>query len=281
MKVVTAGFLSEVYPKRRMWDRKGDHGKVLIIGGSRRYRGAPALCALSALRAGADIAVIAAPESAADVIAAFSPNIITEPLVGDYLNPSDVPKLLNLAEGFDSIIIGNGLGRMAETGRAVREFLRKVQKPCVIDADAIHLISDEKRLLRKGWIVTPHAGEFFSLSGHEVGNSVETRIKAAMKFSSDFGCVVLLKGHKDVIASGKEVFVNSTGNPFMTVGGTGDVLAGICGAFLGMKMKPVEAAAAAAYVCGAAGDRAAGSIGHGLLATDVIERIPAVLRRFV
>jgi hydroxyethylthiazole kinase-like uncharacterized protein yjeF len=279
MKAVTAAFLSEVYPKRGKWDRKGDHGKVLIVGGSRRYRGAPALCALSALRAGADIALVAAPESATDVIAAFSPNIITEPLVGDYLNPSDIPKLLSLAEGFDSIVIGNGLGRMSETGKAVREFLRKVKKPCVIDADAIHLISDEKKLLRRGWIITPHAGEFFSLSGHEVGNSVQMRIKAVVKFSLEFSCVVLLKGHKDVIADGKDVRVNSTGNPFMTVGGTGDVLAGICGAFLAMKMKPVDAASAAAYVCGAAGDRAAGSIGHGLLATDVIERIPAVLRR--
>lgn len=280
MKAVTAHFLESVMPRRHEWDRKGDHGRVLVVGGSRRYHGAPALCALSALRAGADIAVVAAPESAADVIASFSPNIITEPLAGDYLNPHDVQKLLSLAEGFDAVIIGNGLGRMADTGKAVREFLRKLRRPCVIDADALHLISDEKRLLRKGWIVTPHAGEFYSLSGHEVGGSVEARVKAAMKFSMEFRCTVLLKGHRDVIADGKEVFVNSTGNPFMTVGGTGDVLAGICGAFLGMKMKPLDAAAAAAYVCGAAGDRAAASIGQGLLATDVIERIPMVLRRF-
>jgi ADP-dependent NAD(P)H-hydrate dehydratase / NAD(P)H-hydrate epimerase len=281
LKAVTSALISSVLPKRHPWDRKGDHGKVLVVGGSRRYRGAPALCALSALRAGADIALIAAPESAADTIASFSPNLITEPLAGDYLNPGDVPKLLSLAEGFDAVVIGNGLGRMADTGKAVREFLEKVRKPCVIDADAIHLISDHKKLLRRGWVVTPHAGEFYSLSGHEVTDSVGARVKAVVKFTSEFRCTMLLKGHRDVIAEGKNVFVNSTGNPCMTVGGTGDVLAGICGAFLGMKMKPLEAAAAAAYVCGGAGDRAASSLGHGLLATDVIDRIPAVLRRFV
>jgi len=280
MKSVTSTFASGVCRKRHQWDNKGDSGKVLVIGGSRRYRGAPALCGLSALRAGADIATLAVPESAADVTASFSPNLIVEPLMGDYLNPGDVARLSAIAGRFDSVVIGNGLGRMGPTGEAVVEFLSGLSKPCVIDADALHLVSEDKKLLRKGWVITPHAGEFLNLSGHAPGKSVPQRQKLASAFSAEFGATVLLKGYKDVIAEGRSVMVNSTGNPYMTVGGTGDVLAGICGAFLAMGMKSLDAAACAAFVCGAAGDMAADEKGAGLLATDVIESLPEVLKSF-
>ncbi|MCK4714518.1 MAG: NAD(P)H-hydrate dehydratase, partial [Candidatus Aenigmarchaeota archaeon] len=269
----------ESYPNRHQWDNKGDHGKVLVIGGSRRYKGAPALCGLAALRAGADIVTIAAPETAADVIASFSPNLITEPLLGDYINIDNVHKLEHIAENFDAVVLGNGIGRMFDTRDAVHELLSYLKKPCVIDADALHLISEDKKLLKKGWILTPHAGEFYSLSGHKVQKRVEDRVKEAVRFSNEFRVTVLLKGYKDVIAEGSRVMINSTGNPYMTVGGTGDVLSGLCGAFLAMGMKSMNAAAAAAYVCGEAGDMAAEELGPGLLATDVVRRIPAVLKK--
>ncbi len=280
MKAVTERYVSGCYPGRHQWDRKGDSGKVLVIGGSIRYRGAPALCALAALRAGADIATVAAPESVSDVISSFSPNIIVEPLAGDYLNREDVRRLSVIAKRFDSVVIGSGLGRMAGTRDAVHDFLSGLKKPCVIDADALHLVSEDKKLLRKGWVITPHAGEFLNLSGHAPGKSVPQRQKLASAFSAEFGATVLLKGYKDVIAEGRSVMVNSTGNPYMTVGGTGDVLAGICGAFLAMGMKSLDAAACAAFVCGAAGDMAADEKGAGLLATDVIESLPEVLKSF-
>jgi hydroxyethylthiazole kinase-like uncharacterized protein yjeF len=279
MKAVTSEFLSQAYPKRHQWDNKGDSGKVLVIGGSRRYRGAPALCGLAALRSGADIATLAVPESAADVTASFSPNLIVEPLMGDYVNTGDMDRLSALAKRFDSVVIGNGLGRMLGTKDAIVEFLHYVRKPCVIDADAIHMISGEKGLVKKGWIVTPHSAEFFSLSGHKVAKNVESRAKVAGRFSRGFKAAILLKGYKDVIAENGKVMVNSTGNPYMTVGGTGDVLTGICGAFLAMGMKSMDAAAAGAYVSGAAGDLAAEEKGPGLLATDVIERIPEILKK--
>lgn len=279
IETVTDELLRKAYPKRHQWDNKGAHGKILVIGGCRKYKGAPAMCGLSALRAGADTVTVAAPETSADIIASFSPNLITEPLLGDYINTDNALKLESLAEKFDAVVIGNGLGRMVETKEAVHELLSYIRKPCVIDADALHLISDDKKLLRKGWVITPHAREFYSLSGHSVQKNVESRVREAVRFSREFKCTVLLKGYKDVIAEGSKVMINSTGNPFMTVGGTGDVLSGICGAFLAMGMKSLKAAACAAYLCGEAGDMAAEELGPGMLATDVIERIPAALKK--
>jgi len=277
MKAVTSDILAAACRKRHQWDRKGDSGRVLIIGGSRRYKGAPALAALAALRSGADLVTVAAPESASDVIASFSPNIIAEPLEGDFLNTGNTAALEKLAERADAVLIGNGLGRMSETADAVHEFLAYLKKPCVVDADALHHISDAKHLLRKGWIVTPHAGEFYNLSGVKLQKRLEQRIKEASRLSREFGATVLLKGYKDVIADGLRVRVNSTGNPFMTVGGTGDVLSGIASAFLAMGMNSFDAASAAAYLCGRAGDMASEKYGQGLMATDVIEAIPPVL----
>jgi len=161
---------------------------------------------------------------------------------------------------------------------AVHEFLSYLKKPCVIDADALHMISEKKKLLRKGWIITPHANEFYNLSGHRLYNKLEGRVKEVVRFSKEFKSAVILKGYKDIIAEGTKTMVNSTGNPYMTVGGTGDVLAGICGAFLSMGAKPMHSAAAAAYICGSAGDLAKDMMGPGLLATDVIEKIPDVLK---
>ncbi len=278
METVTSDFLLKCYPKRHQWDRKGDHGKLLIVGGSRKYKGAPALAGMAALRSGVDIVTIAAPESAADVISSFSPNLIVEPLFGDYINTGNTSHLESLAERHDAVLIGNGLGRTLMSKDAVHEFLSYLKKPCVIDADALHLISDDKKLLRKGWIITPHSQEFFNLSGHRLYSKVEGRIKEATRFTKEFRSTVLLKGYKDIIAEGTKVMVNSTGNPFMTVGGTGDVLSGICGAFLAMGLDSMKAAGAAAYVCGSAGDLSKDEMGPGLLATDIIEKIPDVLK---
>ena len=278
MRAVTVDSVRRLYPPRDKWSHKGDHGKVLVIGGSRRFRGAPALCALAALRAGADIATVAAPESSADVIASFSPDIITEPMEGDYFNPENLRGVLAASERFDAVVIGNGMGRMARSMEAVLEFLRLSSKPCVIDADALYMITGRLDALRRGWIITPHGNEFFSLAGAKPGKTLESRVAAAEKFSREIRAAVLLKGYKDVIAEGGRSAVNSTGNPFMTVGGTGDVLAGICGALLAGGAKPFDAAAAGAYISGAAGDMAASTTGPGLVATDVIAKIPAVLK---
>ena len=281
MQTVTFDWLKEVYPSREKWSHKGDHGSLLVIGGSRRYKGAPALAGLAALRTGADLVTIAAPESAADVIASFSPNLIAEPLEGDYVNAGNLHKLDALAKRFDAVILGNGIGRMGSTRDTIIELLHSLDKPCLLDADALHLIHDNREVLRSGWVITPHEHEFYSLTHVKPGNKLEDRIKAVQKFSSRFRATVLLKGYKDVIASGRRAIINSTGNPFMTVGGTGDVLSGIVGALLAMGIKPMEAAGAGAYLCGEAGNLAAAELGPGMLPTDVIEKIPVILKRMM
>lgn len=281
VKTVTLDFVRSVYPKRHKWSHKGEFGRVLVVGGSMRYKGAPALCGLAALRSGADIVTVAAPESAAATISSFSPDLITEPLVGDYITTDNVGSLIALSKKSDALVIGNGLGRMASTRDAVLELLKALEKPCVLDADSLHLLSGNMGKIRGGCIMTPHEQEFYSVSGTRLSKKLEERIREAKKLSKETNVTVLLKGYKDVIAWKGKAIVNSTGSPYMTVGGTGDVLSGMCGAFLAMGLKPVDSASVAAYLCGEAGSIAARKLGPGLLATDVVEKIPEAMKGIV
>lgn len=273
--------LKGIYKERPDWSHKGDFGKLLIIGGSRRYTGAPALCALAALRAGCDLTRVACPESISSVVASFSPNIIAEPLEGDFISLNNLKTLLRISEDFDAVCIGSGLGRMLTTMQAVMEFLKKVKKPCVVDADAIHAVAyDLKRIFpKKGreLVLTPHTHEFFSLTRMKPKPD-RSRIALAQKCAKKLGTTILLKGYRDVISDGRNTAVNSTGNPGMTVGGTGDVVSGICGALLARGVSPYKAACAAAFIAGSAGDLASEEKGPGLLATDVIGKIPNVIK---
>jgi len=265
--------------------KKGDFGRVLVIGGGPDYSGAPALSALAALRAGADLAVVAAPKSVASVIRSFSPNLIVRALSSDKLVPGDVPFLLRLTERSTCVVIGPGLGTDPETSEAVRAFLRAAKStvPLVIDADAIKAIAKGSvDLSGAKAVVTPHAGELKLLSGREVPPPTDlgARMDFVKQVASELGITVLLKAHEDVISDGGRVKVNITGNPAMTVGGTGDVLAGIVAALLSQGLGLFEAACLGAFINGAAGDLAARELGYHITATDVIERIPAVLRPY-
>lgn len=273
--------LKEIYKPRPGWSHKGDFGRLLIIGGSRRYTGAPALCSLAALRAGCDLTRIACPESVSGVIAGFSPNIIAEPLEGDFIGLDNLDTLLRISEGFDAVCIGSGLGRMFTTMQTVVKFMKKISKPCVIDADAIHAVAYHLKEMfpgkGKNLVLTPHAREFFSLTRMKPGPD-KSRIALVQRCARKLGTTILLKGYRDVISDGRNLAVNSTGNPNMTVGGTGDVISGVCGALLARGITPYRAACAAAYISGSAGDLASKEKGPGLLATDVIEKIPEVIK---
>jgi len=261
--------------ERGAHSHKGDSGRVLIIGGG-AYSGAPALAALCALRSGADIVTVAVPESVAGIVASFSPNLIVRGLKQNRLDQKDIPLIKELIQSHDVVVIGMGLGRDEGTIRTVREILPLCKK-AVIDADGLAAL--EKPLNKYGCeiIITPHAGEFKMLSGEEVPSDRNKRIDMVNMFSIEQGVVTLLKGPEDLISDGTIIRVNLTGNPGMTVGGTGDVLAGITGALFAGNTG-IEAAAASAYICGTAGDLALDEIGTGLLATDVIDRIPAAMR---
>jgi NAD(P)H-hydrate epimerase len=278
MEIVSRSCIRNLFPKRKKWSHKGDFGKLLIIGGGNKYSGSPALAALAAYRTGVDLVTVAAPGRAANIIASFSPDIITHPLKGDFLNPDHVRELLDMEKHTDAVVIGGGLGRNKETDNAVLGFLKKSNIPCVIDADAIHVLADDADIIKKKWILTPHSIEFKSLTREEPEPNVEDRSRLVKYFSSKFNTTILLKGSIDVISDGNALFANSTGNPYMTKGGTGDVLAGICGALLATGASPLDAACAAAYINGIAGNMTAKKYGPGMLASDMISFISEVIK---
>lgn len=260
--------------KRPTTSHKGDAGRVLVIGGG-PYSGAPALAALGALRAGADIVTVAAPGNVSDIIASFSPNLIVRALSSDILLEEDISVISQLISRHDVVVMGMGLGTADETLDAVEKIVPLCKK-AVIDADALspRLIP----LFNKKIIITPHAGEMKRLSGLDVPHDLKERVKMIKDFAHDNKVTVLLKGAVDIISDGAEVRANRTGNAGMTVGGTGDVLAGLTGALFSRCDSPLEATACSAFINGAAGDLAFKEFGYGLLATDVIDYIPAVMK---
>lgn len=277
MKEVTSSILKKVYKRRSKYSHKGDFGRLLVIGGSHRYTGAPALAALSslaALRTGVDIVTVMAPKRAADIVAGFSPNIITEPVEGKFFTTRHVKKVLNYSKNFDAMCIGSGLGTEKETFKFVKKLLSRIKKPCVVDADAIKAL--KKTTLGRNFVLTPHSFEFYGLTGEKPRNDITSRIKVVKKVAGNVRATILLKGVIDIISDGKQTEINRTGNPYMTTGGTGDVLTGICGSLLAQGVDPFRAACATAFMTGRAGDIAASQKKQGLLATDVIEKIPEI-----
>jgi len=284
MECVTPQLVRRWLPLSRSPEaHKGDFGRLLVVGGSSKYTGAPALVGLAALRAGVDLVTVCAPRETAVVVSTFSPDLITVKLPCQDLEPSVVNPILEEAKSADAVVMGPGLGRLEKTKSAVVELLRgftQMGLPILLDADGLKAAVDKKSLLRNPKLVlTPHAGEFELLTGKPLPKDLGKRTQAAASASQELGCTVLLKSHVDIIASGGKVLLNRTGNPGMTVGGTGDVLSGIVGAFLAQKVEPLRAAASGAYVNGTAGDLCLKEKGYWFTASDLLGKIPEVLRR--
>ncbi|MFC6733009.1 NAD(P)H-hydrate dehydratase [Haladaptatus sp. DYSN1] len=257
---------------RQSDSHKGDHGEVLVVGGG-PYTGAPALSAQSALRAGADLVRVACPESIAREIQGYSENLIVRPFDGDQLEPAHVESLLELAADHDTVVFGPGLGSADETLEAVGEFLESLDGTAVIDADALQVVPNVET--EATLICTPHQGELQKMGG-ETDSDWRTRKDLVADFAAELEQTLLVKGAYDVISDGETIRVNRTGNPGMTVGGTGDVLAGATGA-LAATHDPPQAAAIAAYATGRAGDIVAEERGYGMMATDLLSNLPIAL----
>lgn len=275
--------LKKFYPKRKQNVHKYDFGHLLVIGGSKLYSGSPALAALAALKSGTDLVTVAAPERAANIIAGFTPDLITYPLEGKYFGKKHLPELLKLAKNKTAFVIGGGTERQAETLKLIRKFIKETDLAGVVDADGIHALSYRRHSrispTKRNLIITPHLQEFYVLTGIKITDkSLADKIKIVKKEAARFKNVILLKGNQDIISDGKKVAINKTGNPFMTKGGTGDTLAGICGALLAQVQDSFTAACAASYINGKAGDIAAKKFKQSLLATDVIENIYKVFQ---
>jgi ADP-dependent NAD(P)H-hydrate dehydratase / NAD(P)H-hydrate epimerase len=266
-------------PNRDKKSHKGQNGKVLVIGGSKEYSGAPALAALSSLGAGADISVVACPSKLSSVIRSYSPDLIVHSLSDDFMNPKDTEEIVKFSENFDSVVLGCGIGREKETSLAVNDLVVEIEKPMVIDADALKMVGPgviPRRIHET--VITPHAGEFREFSGITAPQNLQDKIKAVKDVSRESEATVILKGSVDVIAGNDKLKLNSTGNPGMSVGGTGDCLAGLTGALIAQGLDAFEAAFLGAYINGLAGDLAFEEYGYNFRATDVLKFIPKAFK---
>lgn len=259
---------------------KGDFGYLLVIGGSETFTGAPALVALAALRTGVDLVYIAAPEAAAHDISGMTPDLITLKLRGEHLNPRNLGPIKRILERCDAVVMGPGLGLHRETVEAVEGLVGLVEaakKPLLLDADALKAFSGFKHRVDIPLVLTPHAGEYKTLTGEEPPPQMEDRAQHVRMTAESLNAVILLKGHIDIISDGVRTKFNATGNPGMTVGGTGDVLSGVVGAFLAQGFDPFRSAVAGAFINGAAGDFVAKEMGYHMMPTDLIAWIPKVM----
>jgi NAD(P)H-hydrate epimerase len=279
-KFAGPGDVSLVTRKREPTVHKGEFGRVLVIGGSETYSGAPTLASLAALRAGVDLVFLAAPTKTAHAISSMSPDLITLKLEGEHLKPSSMASLKPYVDSIDAVVLGPGLGLHEETKEFVKICVNTFEaagKALVLDADALKAFGEFKRPLKVPSVLTPHAGEYARLTGQKLSDDVEERLVAVKKTAKELNTVILVKGRVDLICSRNRHKLNFTGNPGMAVGGTGDILAGIVGALLAQKADAFEAAVAGAFINGAAGDFVVNEIGHHLVATDLLEYIPKVM----
>ncbi len=274
------GDVSLVVKSRPPEAHKGDFGRLLVVGGSEVFSGAPALVALSALRVGVDLTYVAAPQRTAYAISSMAPDLITVKLEGSHLNPRNTAVVKRYLEISNAVVMGPGLGLHAETRDAVMKIVEMIEEeriPLLLDADGLKAFAESKRKISSPLVLTPHAGEFQLLTGKKLPADLRKRVEEVRKTARKLRAVILLKGHVDVISDGERIKLNFTGNPGMTVGGTGDVLSGIVGAFLAQEADPFEAAVAGAFINGAAGDFVQSEKGCHMIPTDVIEWIPRVI----
>ena len=270
-----------LFPRPKTESHKGQNGSLLIVSGG-PFTGAPALVAMGALGMGADLVHIATPALAAQVVAGYSPNFIVHPLVGHRLLREDVEIIVELSAKADALAIGPGLGDSPGTLESNRAIIKAVDKPLVFDADAIRAVGQDTTVLSKRKAVaTPHSREFVALTGKTLPDSLEDRAKMVQDAARSLGITILLKGHVDIVSDGARTKLNYTGNPGMTVGGTGDVLCGAVGGLLCKGVAPYDAARLGAFANGYAGDLAFKVKSYGLTATDVADNLGRVLAEFV
>lgn len=278
----------ELYPIPERAQHKGQGGFVLVLGGG-PYTGAPALSAMAAMRSGADLAVALVPEPVWSSVSSFSPNLVARPLEGENLdleNPKNRVTLNKWLGMVDAVVVGPGLGKMEPVGESVPIAVERVQElglPLVADADALWALAEADVHLAGNAVLTPHAGEFRQLTGKAVPgpDDIEGRVKLVQQAAGDLGATLLLKGPTDVIADAERAKRNETGTPAMSHGGTGDVLTGIVAALQAKGLSAFDAARVGAFVSGKAGEAATRQESYGMLATDVVDAVPEVLKAYL
>lgn len=247
----------------------------MIAGGSEHYAGCLAFNALAALRAGADLSIIMAPRRAADIVAGYSPDLITVPCPTAFPDPRIVRELLSPA---DSLIIGCGVIRTRAADSALLSIIQDCNVPIVADAESLHALASSSDAGRgKRMLLTPNAGEYRVLAGKPWPSSRKDRVTAVRSLAKRYGATVIVKGAEDFISDGTRIHIDKAGSSYMTKGGFGDLVAGVAGALLARGHSAFESAEAAAYVVGRAGEIASKRLGESMLASDVLEQLPVVI----
>ncbi|WP_268542277.1 NAD(P)H-hydrate dehydratase [Candidatus Nitrosotenuis cloacae] len=278
---LTPVIVKKFIPSRRPDSRKGQNGKVAVIGGSYMYHGAPTLSSIAALRSGVDLVYTYVPNVIVSSVRAISPNLIVVPMVDSKLTRGSANKMLGqIPEGLDSATIGMGLAVADDEGlKALVKSLLSQDVRLSLDASALTR-SILPLIPNANVVLTPHAGEFQRLFGILPSNSIKQRVSVVEKFAKEHSVTILLKGSTDVISNGAKTFINPKNLAAMTVGGTGDVLSGVVAGILARNRNPLESAAAASYVNGIAGKMAQKKVGLHMVATDLIDAIPAAMKPF-
>ena len=280
-KILQSQIVKSFIPSRKAVSRKGDNGKVLVLGGNYLYHGAPILSSLAALRAGSDLVYTCVPKINVMATRAFSPNLIVIPLVDVKLTRGSVQKLLGIIpKNLDSATIGMGLG--IQDREALKILVRSLLDRAVrLSLDASSLVPEILPEIRdRRVIVTPHAGEFQRLFGEFPPDAIKPRTGLVEKYAKENGVIVLLKGSTDIVSDGKQTYLNPKNIAAMTVGGTGDVLSGVVAAMFAKNKDPVQAASSAVFLNGKAGYLAQKKYGLHIVATDLLDFIPFSMKPF-
>lgn len=283
LNVITARDFAPLVDERPPESNKGNYGHVLVVGGSVGKAGAAAMAGMSALRAGAGLATVATPKSVLSTVAGFHPELMTEPLPetdAGTISASASKRLSELSKGKSVLAVGPGISRFPETAKLVRELVANSKVPVVLDADGLNAFEGKADGLNgKGrvLVITPHPGEMARLAGCTVADVQKDRLGIARQFARDHQLVVVLKGHRTlVVQPDGEAWVNTTGNPGMSTGGTGDILTGMVAAMMAQNPNdPVLAVCAAVHLHGLAGDGMLDNVGeHSMVATDLLRGLP-------
>ncbi len=266
---------------------KGNFGRVLVVAGSRGMSGAAALCAGAALRAGAGLVKLAVPASILPIVAAANPCYLTAPLSEDdegRLDAEAGEQIQVLAEANDILALGPGIGRSPAITELVASLLIQVRQPIVLDADGLNALEGRTHVLKerkKPLVMTPHPGEFARLLKTDVRTVLSDRHHLAVRFAAEHGVVLVLKGQGTIVTDGRRLYQNTTGNPGMATGGTGDVLTGMIAALIGQHLEPFGAAQLGTHVHGLAGDLARIDLGEvSLIASDLLDYLPRAFKNF-
>jgi len=288
MHVSTAHDFAELLSSRPADSNKGNFGHVLLLGGSLGKAGAAAMAGFSVLRSGAGLSTVATPKSVLSTVANFHPELMTEPLAetkDGTIASLNTTRMDQLLKGKTVVAVGPGISRQDDTASFVRAFVAHCKLPMVIDADGLNAFEGQADLLSgadRPIVITPHPGEMARLTGCSIKEIQQDRIKAARDFAREHRLIVVLKGHRTLVAAADGVlWVNTTGNPGMATGGTGDVLTGMVAGLIAQHPKRIlDATVMAVFLHGMSGDIARDAVGEeSLVATDLIRCLPDAFRR--